>query len=385
MGKQGDRAVFVQLSSTCLSGASLPPHFSARITYYSSTFVETHSRHRGNERFPMGIFSQIAVVLLREHRYRPITGSILSIGRQTVFLSPEESVALVQHELGAETQQAADVEIDTLTRGSIRSRYITDRAFYSLFSNAQYHCLDVSSYEGADLVADLCQPLPPSINERFDFIIDGSTLDNVFDPAMAIRNLAQLLKPGGRILQFNHAARRHYVYVGFALCWFHDFYSINAFDDCQVYLAQWDEQRHRARWDFYHYEPMREEDGKTSYFGEDRYYYPWRDALAVVIAEKGPNSTWTRSPIQFEYRNAITFEERDGTREIVRQTVPADIGDPYVASALRFHRSRRPALFSPMEKVSIPSEFLHYSPETVYCGSLFPIDQHLRRRDRNAV
>jgi len=326
----------------------------------------------------MGIFSQLAIVLLREHRYRPITGTILSIGRQTVFLSPEESTALVERELGSTTRQAATLEIDTATRGSTRGRFVTDRSFYSLFSDANYRCLDVSAYEGADLIADLCQPLPPSIDERFDFIIDGSTLDNVFDPAMAMRNLAQLLKPGGRIVQFNHAARRHYVYVGFALCWFHDYYAINEFDDCQVYLAQWDEQRTRARWDFYHYKPMREENGVTSYFGQDSYYYPWREAMAVVIAEKGPKSTWGRSPIQFEYRNTIRFQERDGVREIVRQTVPADLADPYVAAALRFHRSQRSLLFAPMEMVSIPTEFLHYSPETVYCGSLFPIDEHLR-------
>ena len=28
------------------------------------------------------------------------------------------------------------------------------------------------------------------------------------------------------------------------------------------------------RWDFYHYQPMREENGRIIYFGEDRYYYP---------------------------------------------------------------------------------------------------------------
>ena len=331
----------------------------------------------------MGLFSQLAVVLLREHRHRPITGDILSIGRQTIFLSPEQSVALVEHELGAAAVRTTRLETDTVTRGSRRGRFVTDRSFYSLFSDANYKCLDVSAYEGADLVADLCQPLPSSIDERFDFIIDGSTLDNVFDPAMAIRNLATLLKPGGRIFQTNHAARRHNVYVGFALSWFHDYYAINDFEDCQVYLAQYEEPRTQNRWDFYHYAPMREENGLISYFGQDSYYYPWREAMAVVIAEKGPHSTWARTPIQFEYRSSIRFEERNGVGEIVRQTIPDDAGDPYVAAALRFHRSQRPLSLAPTEKISIPTEFLHYSPETIYCGSLFPIDQHLRGTTAN--
>ncbi len=323
----------------------------------------------------MGIFSQLAVVLLREHRYRPITGTLLSMGRQTVFLSPEESVELVQRELGKAARQSSDLEIDVTTRASNRGRFVTDRAFYSLFSDANYRCLDLTSYEGADLVVDLCQPLPPSVDERFDFIIDGSTLDNVFDPAMAMRNLARLLKPGGRIVHFDRASRRHFVYVGFALSWFHDYYAINEFHDCQVYLAQWDGQHTDARWDFYHYEPMREEDGRLIYFGQDTYYYPWREALAVVIAEKGSTSTFDRSPVQFEYRNTIKFQDRDGRREIVRQTAADDIDDPYVAAAVRFYRTRRPALFAPTEKTSLPLELLHYSPETPYCGSLFPAAQ----------
>lgn len=323
----------------------------------------------------MGIFSQLAVVLLREHRFRPITGSLLSIGRQTVFLSPEEAAELVQRELGAAARRSSVLEIDATTRASHRGRFVTDRAFYSLFSDATYRCLDLTSYEGADLVADLCQPLPASIDERFDFIIDGSTLDNVFDPAMAMRNLARLLKPGGRILHFDRASRRHFVYVGFALSWFHDYYAINEFRDCQVYLAQWDGKHTDARWDFYHYEPMREENGRLVYFGQDTYYYPWREALAVVIAEKGSTSTVDRSPVQFEYRNSATLEDRDGRREIARLTAEDDIADPYVAAATRFYRTQRPPLFAATEKVSLPPELLHYSPETPYCGSLFPAAQ----------
>jgi SAM-dependent methyltransferase len=330
----------------------------------------------------MGLFSQLAVLLLREHRHRPITGSILSIGRQTIFFSPEQAAALVERELGAAAVRRTDLEIDTQTRGSGRGRFVTDRSFYSLFSEADYKCLDVSGYEGADLVADLCQPLPASIDARFDFIIDGSTLDNVFDPATAIRNLTRLLKPGGRIFQTNHAARRHNVYVGFSLSWFHDYYAINDFADCQVYLAQYEEPRTENRWDFYHYEPMRDDGSRVSYFGQDSYYYPWREAMAVVIAEKGAHSTWARTPIQFEYRDTIRFENRDGRREIVRQTTADDAADPYVAAALRFYRSKRPLCLAPAEKVMLPDKYYYYSPETVYCGSLFPIEQHLGAKER---
>ena len=329
----------------------------------------------------MGLPSQLAVVVLREHRHRPITGRLLSIGRQTVYLTPEEAVALVRCELGIEPcSHPASLEIDTQTRGASGQALITDRAFYSLFSDAQLHCLDVSGYEGADIVVDLCSPIPAHLEDQFDFILDGSCLDNIFDPAAAIRNLARLSRPGGRILHADRASRRHNVYVAFALSWFHDYYAVNAFADCQVYLAQWDGNPLEARWDFYRYEPVREQDGRITYFGQDRWYYPWREAHAVVIAEKGAGSTWSRSPVQFEYRPSTRFVDIDGRREIAHQTFPADAGDVYVAAGVRFHHSPRPPLLRPDEKMDLPPNLLHYSLETVYRGSLLPIGEHLVRR-----
>ena len=55
--------------------------------------------------------------------------------------------------------------------------------------------------------------------------------------------------------------------LGFALTVvLHDYYAINAFEDCQVYLAQWDGNQPLARWDFYQYSPIRERSGRLAYF-----------------------------------------------------------------------------------------------------------------------
>jgi hypothetical protein len=90
---------------------------------------------------------------LREHRYRPIEGTFLSIGRQTAYFGAAEAVALVTHELGLAPLVPEDaLEIHASTRGSAGQPFISDRAFYSLFSRAKYRCLDISAYEGADAV-----------------------------------------------------------------------------------------------------------------------------------------------------------------------------------------------------------------------------------------
>lgn len=323
----------------------------------------------------MGLSSHAARLILREHRFRPIIGKLLSIGRQTVFLTAAQAIALVESELG--TRRDVDVmnlEMDTLTRGARDRCFISDRAFYSLFSEATYHCLDQSAYENADIVFDLCTPQPPAeLENSFDFIVEGSTLDNVFDPAAALRNLARLARVGGRLFHLDRASRRHNVYVAFALSWFYDYYCINAFDDCQVYLAQWDDDQISSRWDFYHFRPLREHDGVVTYFGQDTWYQPWRHGHAVVLAEKGSASTWDRTPIQFEYRPDILNTFVDKNFKALPQNPSVMDGNPYAKAALRFSRSPRPLLVSPHEKADLPPELVHYAPEIVYCGSIDPV------------
>ena len=312
---------------------------------------------------------------MRKHRFRPITGKLLSVGRQTVFLTPRQAVALVESELGTRRDvDIANLEIDTSTRGGRNRGLISYRAFYSLFSDATYLRLDQSAYENADIVFNLCSAeRSAELENGFDFIVEGSTLDNVFDPAAALRNLARLARVGGRLFHLDRASRHHNVYVAFALCWFYDYYSINAFDDCQVYLAQWDDDQITSRWDFYHFRPLREHDGVGTYFGQDTWYQPWRHGHAVVLAEKGSASTWDRTPIQFEYRPDIlnTFVDKDF--KTLPQNPSVMDGNPYVKAARRFSRSPRPLLMSPHEKADWPPELEHYAPEIVYCGSIDPV------------
>lgn len=62
----------------------------------------------------MAITRHLAKLLLREHRHRPITGSVLLLARQTVFLTPEQAIALVRSE-GIAPREGAKIETDRYT------------------------------------------------------------------------------------------------------------------------------------------------------------------------------------------------------------------------------------------------------------------------------
>jgi hypothetical protein len=56
---------------------------------------------------------------------------------------------------------------------------------------------DASDYEGAGLVHDLNAPLPSDYSNRFDLVIDGGTLEHVFNVPVAIGNCMRALQVGG--------------------------------------------------------------------------------------------------------------------------------------------------------------------------------------------
>ena len=59
--------------------------------------------------------------------------------------------------------------------------------------------MDASAYEGADTVHDLNLPIPESLREAFDVVIDNGSLEHVFNFPTAIGNLMSMVKVGGSL------------------------------------------------------------------------------------------------------------------------------------------------------------------------------------------
>jgi SAM-dependent methyltransferase len=59
--------------------------------------------------------------------------------------------------------------------------------------------IDASSYEGADVIHDLNCPIPDKFIGRFDLVIDGGTLEHVFNYPQALQNAMRLLRVGGHL------------------------------------------------------------------------------------------------------------------------------------------------------------------------------------------
>ena len=57
--------------------------------------------------------------------------------------------------------------------------------------------LDANSYQGASMLHDLNLPIPEAMKCAFDVVIEGGTLEHIFNFPIAIQNCMEMLVPGG--------------------------------------------------------------------------------------------------------------------------------------------------------------------------------------------
>jgi SAM-dependent methyltransferase len=255
----------------------------------------------------MGLAVYMLEGILREHRYRAIRGSVVQIGRQTVELLVPDMISLFMgHGLPLNIFRDGVVEIDrkTLQARQKGLRFISDRTFFGALGAAEVHAVDHSDFEGADIIHNMNEPIGASLEGITDLIVDGSTLDNVHDPALVLMNYNRMLRAGGRVISINAAKPDvQGAYCGMPPEWFLDYYAVNDYADCQVYAQL---NLPAAKWQFATDDPrafFALDYGWTIEHGRappPLQYDGW--AFTVVVAEKGPASTWDRVPTRAGFR-----------------------------------------------------------------------------------
>lgn len=64
----------------------------------------------------------------------------------------------------------------------------------------KYFSVDRSDFEGANFLHDLNHPFPETMRGQFDFVLDGGTLEHVFNYPAALKNSLELVRVGGHFL-----------------------------------------------------------------------------------------------------------------------------------------------------------------------------------------
>lgn len=121
----------------------------------------------------------------------------LTLGRQSMFPSPQKLERLLR-DYGAWPPSQGPDEF----RADLASAQWRIEVFVRALGAATVNSCDMSPYEGATLVHDLNQAVPPEWEEQYDVVLDGGTLEHVFNFPVAISNCMRMVKLGGHMILF---------------------------------------------------------------------------------------------------------------------------------------------------------------------------------------
>ncbi|MGC4106973.1 MAG: hypothetical protein QM753_11585 [Thermomicrobiales bacterium] len=121
-------------------------------------------------------------------------GDTLCLGRQGFHVTNSEQVRAVLARHGV-----------TVPVAELRSADGYAEQFLHHLGSRCVHSLDISNFEGANIIHDLNQPVPDELVAKFQFILDGGSLEHVYNFPQAIANVKRMLKVGGVFISINAA------------------------------------------------------------------------------------------------------------------------------------------------------------------------------------
>jgi len=177
----------------------------------------------------MAIVRSSARLLFDECRCRPFKGSVMQLGRHTIYLKMImlKSYAAMH---GLNLREVAPVLSNYEPCAELG--YIDDITFFSALGFDTVHSCDVSDCDASTFNFDLNLEVPDHFHNKYDVIIDSGTVEHIFNLPQVLRNIHLMLKPNGRVI-FMATPTNNYVdhgYYMFSPVLLYEYYLANRYE-----------------------------------------------------------------------------------------------------------------------------------------------------------
>jgi len=142
-------------------------------------------------------------------------GKLLTLSRYYIDFTPE-LLNSICHKAGW------DVAVNE------KDDIFNDETVFNALGFEHLDSIDISSFEGANIICDLNKPIPDKMKNQYDFILDCGTIEHVFNTKIVLKNIFDMLKVGGVFFfeQMTFYGINH-GYYNFSLNMLHDYFQIN--------------------------------------------------------------------------------------------------------------------------------------------------------------
>ena len=141
----------------------------------------------------MGILYSNAELMIKAKQKGTCFDNVLTIGHLKLFISKSKLEKLI-HEF--------NLNIDSNLINNIE---YCDGFFKEILGTKNIQSLDYSDYENCDIMHDMNTRIDSKYFEKFDIVIDGGSLEHIFNFPVAISNCMNMIKKGGSFFSFTMA------------------------------------------------------------------------------------------------------------------------------------------------------------------------------------
>jgi hypothetical protein len=144
----------------------------------------------------------------------------LMLGRMTLLTSKEDILRIME-KYGSQEKDITEVKF-------------TDdysEPLFEMMGAKTIDSMDFSTYEKATIIHDLNVPIPENLKNKYSVVLDGGTIEHVFNFPVAIKNSMEALKVGGHFLGVSPANNQmgHGFYQFSPELYFRVFSEVNGF------------------------------------------------------------------------------------------------------------------------------------------------------------
>lgn len=193
-------------------------------------------------------------LLLEETHRRPFQGRIMELGRNTVYLSPEELAKwAAAHHVPLKPTEMRPSNLQECREAG----FVDDVTLFSSLGFDAVDSCDISADEGPSFTLDLNEPVPLSFHGNYDAVIDSGTIEHIFDLKTVLRNIHDMLKPNGRAV-FMTVPVSNYVdhgYYMFSPQILYDYFFVNKYEIVSSYVIFFKRDFLKDPWMIYPYAP----------------------------------------------------------------------------------------------------------------------------------
>ncbi len=145
----------------------------------------------------MGIDLNHAQILIRAQKNGVSFERTATLGRQRLLCERHTLISVLR---GSGYQMPEDSVLRLLDPTNEYSEEL-----FRVLGAKEILAVDASGFEGARIIQDMNLPIPDSLASSFDLVLDGGTLEHIFDLPTALRNATRMVRPNGRFISATQA------------------------------------------------------------------------------------------------------------------------------------------------------------------------------------